>query len=100
MGGIPFPLRSENARSGLGFERADFMLLAPRELFALRPARSATPEVRADERVVELPLAVLVRPVVRPDVGLHDELVSLAGILGDRLSETLECREPDARGHF
>src|SRR5579859_7854182 len=70
-----FLLRVTTVVSGLRLQRTDFMLLAPRELFALGPTRSTEPEVRDHERMVVLALAVLIRPVVRSDVSLHDELI-------------------------
>src|SRR6202051_2566036 len=78
-----------------GFERADIHRVAPRgQLFAFRPARSAKPEVLHYERIVVLLFAFLVRPVIRTDLGLNNELIALEGIFSDCLAETLERDEP------
>src|SRR5579863_796506 len=45
--------------------------------------------------MVVLPFALLVRPIVGADLRLKNELVTLAHVLGDRLSKTLERHEPE-----
>src|SRR5277367_4365956 len=45
--------------------------------------------------MIVLLLAFFVRPVVGPDVGLNDELITLTDIFRDRLSEVLECNKPE-----
>src|SRR6202041_1433268 len=45
--------------------------------------------------MVVLLFALLVRPVIGTDLRLQDELISLAHVLGDRLSQTFEVHEPE-----
>src|SRR5579863_1222119 len=45
--------------------------------------------------MVVLLFTLLVRPVVGPDLRLKNELISLAHVLGNRLSETLERDKPE-----
>src|ERR1700676_4698497 len=78
-----------------GLERVDIHRVAPRgQLFAFGPARSTEPEVLHYERIVVLFFTLLVRPVIRTDLGLNNELIPLEGIFRDRLAETLERDEP------
>src|SRR6185437_2080393 len=98
--GIPFPGwrgRSVTAASGgldLGLERS-FALAATRgQLLALGLSRRAESKALHDVGVIVLLRALLIRPVIRANVRLNDELIALARVLGDRLSETPEGHEP------
>src|SRR6266481_9815605 len=83
-------------RSDFGLKRSDVPLIVPSsKLFALRPPRRAESKVLNDERMVVLLLALLIGPIVGPDLRLKYELVTLARMFGDGLAETLECDEPN-----
>src|ERR1700722_18890761 len=45
--------------------------------------------------MVVLLLALLVDPIVGPDLRLKDELIALSRMFGNRLAETFECDEPN-----
>src|ERR1035441_197033 len=77
-----------------GFQSAYVSLVTRRQLFPFRVARCAKAKVLHHKRVVVLLFAFFIRPVVGTDLRLHDELVTLARILGDSLAETLERDEP------
>src|SRR5260370_39745447 len=53
-----------------------------------------------DEGVVVLLLALFVGPVVGPHAGRNHELITLAGILGERFAQRSERHEPYGRDDF
>src|SRR5258708_4046421 len=92
--------RDSRFPSNLGFE-CSFSLVAPRrQLLALDLARCAKAKILYDERIVVLLFALLVRPVVGPDLRLKNELVALARVLGNRLPETFERHKPKTGNRF
>ena len=81
--------------SDFGFECSDFSFIAPAcEFFALQPPGRTESEVLYDERMVVLLLALLVDPIVGADLRLKNELIALARMLGNCLTEAFECDEP------
>src|ERR1700684_1843194 len=91
-GGIPFP---SAFRLAFGFERSLSFVAPRRQFLALDLARCAEAEGLDDKGMVVLLLALLVRPVAGPDMRLKNELIALAHVLGNGLSETLERHEPE-----
>src|ERR1700723_1500178 len=102
-GGIPFPIRhkSRSARSDFRLQRSHFTL-GPlrRQLLALGLARGAKAETLHHEGMVVLLLALFVGPKIGADLGLNNELITLARMSGNRLPETLEGDEPEAGNRF
>src|SRR5579872_137829 len=70
------------------------------ELLALGLPRSAESETLHDERMVVLPLALFVGPIVGTNASAEDQLISLARILRERLANRAESDEPEAGGHL
>src|SRR6185312_13561542 len=62
--------------------------------------RSTEAKSLDDEGMVVLLLTLLIGPVVGPHASGHHELITLAGILGERLTQRSEGHEPDGRDHF
>src|SRR5438876_2630043 len=88
-------LRLAHAACARGHTRRG--LPAPRlELLPLGGTRSSEAEAVHDEGVVVLLLALLVGPVVGAHPRLDDELIALARIAGDRLTQRSERDEPQA----
>src|ERR1700733_8741454 len=82
---------------GLGLHFIELAFRPPRQLLAFRPARRAEPERLHDERMVEVLFPLFVGPIVGSNVRLDDELIALAHVLRDYLSETVERHEPQSR---
>src|SRR5437764_1488357 len=88
-------LRLTHAACARGHTRRG--LPAPRlELLPLGGTRSSEAEAVHDKGVVVLLLALLVGPVVGAHPRLDDELIALARIAGDRLTQRSERDEPQA----
>src|SRR5437667_2071237 len=88
-------LRLAHAARARGHTRRG--LPAPRlELLPLGGTRSSEAEAVHDKGVVVLLLALLVGPVVGAHPRLDDELIALARIAGDRLTQRPERDEPQA----
>src|SRR5947208_17000590 len=88
-------LRLAHAACARGHTRRG--LPAPRlELLPLGGTRSSEAEAVHDKGVVVLLLALLVGPVVGAHPRLDDELIALARIAGDRLTQRPERDEPQA----
>src|SRR6266513_176321 len=88
-------LRLAHAARARGHTRRG--LPAPRlELLPLRGTRGSEAEAVHDKGVVVLLLALLVGPVVGSHPRLDDELIALARIAGDRLTQRPERDEPQA----
>src|SRR5213082_3127315 len=86
-------LRLAHAARACGHTRRG--LPTPRfEFLALRGPRRSEAEAVDDEGVVVLLLALLVGPVVGAHPRLDDELIALARVAGDRLTERAERDEP------
>src|ERR1700677_3905931 len=82
---------------GIGLHFVELALGPSRQLLAFRPARRAEPEGLRNERMIEMLFALFVGPIVGSNPRLDEELVALAYVLRDRLTEAVERHEPQSR---
>src|ERR1700728_1027389 len=66
------------------------------ELVALGLARSPEAEPLDDERIVVLLFTLLIGPIVRPDPGVENQLITLEAVVRDCLAEASKGDEPQA----